>query len=107
MHTSHRYISHRRVCNHGCTLWLRILPFLVACVDFVSQPLTLVFHQASTQFKGSLKGRGGITWFASDKPSTSVFLPLLVAPLPIAFSIGQPSVMDKKAAYWLFRFVLA
>ena len=98
MHTSHRYISHHRDHNHGCVLWLWIPPFLVAYVDSASQPLTFVFHQASTQFKGSLKGRGGITWFASDKPSTSVFLPLLVAPLPIAFSIGQPSVMDKKAA---------
>lgn len=74
---------------------------------FVSNelPKLLIFGclQANSQLKGSLKGRGGITWFASDKPSTSAFLPLLVAPLPVAFSIGQPSVMDKKAAYWLFR----
>jgi hypothetical protein len=46
--------------------------------------------QANAQLQGALKGRGGIIWFASDKPTTSVFLPLLVAPLPTAFSIGQP-----------------
>jgi dipeptidase len=78
-------------------------PFLHPSYTFALKTFSFALQQANSQFKGSLKGFSGITWFASDKPSTSVFLPFLVAPLPVAFSIGQPSVMDKNAAYWLFR----
>ncbi len=100
--TAYAHIT--QVCHIYFALAMLGFPFGTARLLF-PKPINFALKQANNQLKGSLKGLGGITWFASDKPSTSVFLPLLVAPLPVAFSIGQPSVMDKKAAYWLFRCV--